>query len=92
MYPEWYFMNIAKRQKNNNLENVVTFGPLSMVNGLFLPYLSIGMMSTYVIGRNFYNQGYVEKEGAMNTQRMAGAAMCHTATCVTVISSLFIGI
>ena len=65
-YPEWYFMNIAKRQKSNGLESIVTMAPLSMINGLFLPYPTCAFMATHTFGRYLYNLGYVEKEGAMN--------------------------
>ena len=70
----------------------MAFAPLSMFNGLFLPYPTMALMSVYLVGRNFYNQGYVEKEGVKNNQRMAGAVMCHSATIFTMFISLFIGI
>ena len=56
-------MNVVKRQINNNLESIVLVAPLSLVNGFFLPYPTMGLLSTYIIGRYFYNEGYLEKEG-----------------------------
>ena len=53
-YPVWYFLNVAKRIKNNNTESIVTLAPLSLFNGLFLPYPTMGLLGAYVIGRNFY--------------------------------------
>ena len=85
-------MNIAKRQKNNGLESIVTIAPLSMINGLFLPYPTCALMFTHTFGRYLYNMGYVEKEGAMNKMRMGGALMCHSSHIFTVIISLFLGI
>ena len=66
MYPDWYFMNVVKRQSSNNLENIVLFAPFSLVNGMFLPYPTMALLSTYIIGRYFYNDGYLEKEGVKN--------------------------
>ena len=91
-YSDWYFLNIAKRQKTNNMENIVSFAPLSMVNGLFLPYPTMALLSTYMVGRALYNQGYVEKEGVRNWMRMTGAVMCHSATGITLTASLIIGL
>ena len=59
-------MNVAKRQAKNANESLVTLAPLSLVNGLFLPYQTIGLLSIYSAGRMLYAQGYNEKEGANN--------------------------
>ena len=56
-------MNVVKRQSANNLENIVLVAPLSLVNGMFLPYPTMTLLSAYIIGRFFYNDGYLEKEG-----------------------------
>ena len=53
-YPVWYFMNVAKRIKNNNTESLSMVAPLSLVNGLFQPYPTIGLLLAYAVGRNFY--------------------------------------
>jgi len=39
------------------------FAPLSLVNGMFLPYPTMVLLSSYIIGRYYYNDGYLEKEG-----------------------------
>ena len=53
-YPFWYFMNVSKRIKNNNTESLVSLAPLSLFNGLFLPYPTMGLLATYLFGRTFY--------------------------------------
>ena len=91
-YPEWYFMNIARRQKSNGHDSLVTMAPLSLVNGLFLPYVTMGLVSGYCVGRYLYVEGYIQKEGAANKQRTAGAILCHTTNCITMLTSLAIGV
>ena len=66
--------------------------PLSLVNGIIFPITTMGSLSAYIVGRYFYNQGYNEKEGVNNQQRVAGAVMCHTATFTTMFITLFIGV
>ena len=92
MYPDWYFLNIAKRQGRNGTESIGMLAPLSLVNGIFLPYPTMALLFTYATGRYYYAQGYTEKEGVNNKQRVAGAVMCHTTTFVSMFMSLFIGI
>ena len=92
LYPDWYFMNVAKRQKNNNLEGIVTVAPLSLFNGIFAPYPTMFFLSTYMVGRAFYNQGYLEKDGVKDKMRMAGAAMCHGSNALTMLTTLFLGV
>ena len=91
-YKDWYFLNVIKRQRVNNLENIVHFAPLSMINGLFLPYPTMALMSTYITGRFLYNQGYVEKENVLNRMRVAGAVMCHGSTAGTLGMTFLIGV
>ena len=66
LYPEWYFFNVAMRQRLNGQESLVAMAPLSLVNGLFLPYPTVGLVTAYSIGRYLYVLGYREKEGAAN--------------------------
>ena len=91
-YPDWYFMNIAKRQAANNTENLVTLLPLSLVNGAVFPKTTMLFLSSYLVGRYLYAEGYNRKEGAANQLRMIGAATAHSVTCATLILSLFIGV
>ena len=58
MYPDWYFMNIARRQRFNGQESLVTMAPLSLINGMFLPYPTIAFVSAYSFGRYLYVDGY----------------------------------
>ena len=92
VYPEWYFMNIAKRQRNNNLEGIITMGPLSLVNGLFMPWPTMVFLNSYMVGRSYYNEGYNQKEGVRNKDRMIGAVLCHCSNIFTILTSLLIGI
>ena len=92
VYPEWYFMNVTKRQRNNGLEGIVTIAPLSLVNGLFLPYPTIGFLSTYFVGRYFYTEGYMKPEGVASKMRTAGAIMCHSSNFFTIFTTLGLGI
>lgn len=91
LYPEWYFMNIARRQRFNGHDALVTMAPLSLANGLFLPYPTIGLVGAYSLGRYLYTQGYLEKEGANNNMRVSGAVLCHTTTLATMLVTLYIG-
>ena len=92
LYPEWYFMNIAKRQNQNGIETIVTMAPLSLLNGLFLPFQTMALLGIYSVGRHAYTQGYVEKEGANNKLRIAGAVMCHSTNITTIMTTLFLGV
>ena len=85
-------MNVTKRQRNNGLEGIVTIAPLSLMNGLFLPYPTIGLLSTYFLGRYFYTEGYMKKEGVQNNMRTAGAVLCHASNFITIINTLAIGV
>ena len=91
-YPDWYFMNVARRQISNNTESIVTVLPCSLINGAVYPYVTMGLLSTYLVGRYFYVEGYVQKEGVRNNMRMAGAVMSHSATWMTTLLTLGIGI
>ena len=63
---DWYFLNISKRIHRNDFEHLVTVAPLSLVNGLVFPKITIGLLSVYLLGRIMYTKGYQEKEGAFN--------------------------
>ena len=63
-YPDWYFMNIARRQRFSGHDAMVTMAPLSLLNGLFMPYPTMAIVSAFMWGRLQYVQGYEEKEGA----------------------------
>ena len=52
----------------------------------------MGLLGVFTVGRYYYAQGYNEKEGANNKQRVAGAVMCHTSTWASMFLSLFIGV
>ena len=54
-YADWYFMNISKRQRNNNQDNLVVFAPLSLMNGMIFPITTMLSLSGYITGRYFYN-------------------------------------
>lgn len=58
--------NVAKRIYKNDLEHLTILAPFSLLNGLFMPYTTIGLLATYFLGRQLYSAGYFEKEGAMN--------------------------
>ena len=79
-YGDWYFMSIARRQRINNLDNLVMMAPISLATGFFMPYPTMVLQAAYIFGRSQYNAGYVEKEGVLNKQRMIGALLCHLST------------
>ena len=66
--------------------------PLSLFNGMFLPYPTMVLLGAYSAGRMFYAQGYAEKEGANNQMRILGAVLCHSTNFITIMTSLIIGI
>ncbi|CDW87863.1 UNKNOWN [Stylonychia lemnae] len=76
-YADWYYMNVTKRVIQNDLEHITTIIPLSLVTGLFNPYPTIGLLSTYFLGRVLYTKGYFMPEGALNKQRMVGSVLCN---------------
>eukprot|EP00356_Strombidium_inclinatum_P007166 CAMPEP_0170484974 /NCGR_PEP_ID=MMETSP0208-20121228/4349_1 /TAXON_ID=197538 /ORGANISM="Strombidium inclinatum, Strain S3" /LENGTH=105 /DNA_ID=CAMNT_0010758491 /DNA_START=83 /DNA_END=397 /DNA_ORIENTATION=+ len=76
-YAAWYFMNVSNRQVKNNTDNIVMVAPMSLALGLIIPYPTMVMQATYLTGRKYYNEGYIEKEGVLNQKRMIGAIMCH---------------
>jgi hypothetical protein len=57
-YAEWYFFNVGKRIHRNDLEHLVTLAPLSLINGLLMPYPTLGLLTTYFTGRLCYSYGY----------------------------------
>ena len=50
-YADWYFFNVAKRVYRNDLEHIVVMVPCNLLNGVFMPYQTIGIMGMYLIGR-----------------------------------------
>ena len=52
----------------------------------------MALLGIYSVGRHAYTQGYVEKEGANNKLRIAGAVMCHSTNITTMMTTLFLGI
>jgi hypothetical protein len=65
-YAAWYFFNVTKRLHKNDFEHLVTLLPLSLVNGVFYPLTTVGLLSIYLGGRWLFSVGYLEKEGAFN--------------------------
>ena len=61
-----------------------------MVNGLVYPWLTIGLLSTYFVGRKAFTYGYQEKEGAFNQVRVGGSIACNLVHFVTMGASLFL--
>ena len=53
--------------------------PMSLMNGLALPIPTIGLLSSYFLGRYLYTWGYFKKEGAFNQKRMIGSMLCNLA-------------
>ncbi len=76
---------------SNDLEHIVTMIPLSLVNGLVMPYPTIGLLSIYFVGRMLYTKGYFEKEGAFNKKRMIGSMMCNVGHFGTIALSMGLG-
>jgi hypothetical protein len=56
-----------------------------------MPMPTIGLMATYFLGRQLYTTGYYEKEGAKNTMRMAGSALCNLAHFSTLLLTVTLG-
>ncbi len=90
-YGAWYFLNISNRQIKNNQDNLVMFAPLSLGLGLFMPYPTMAMQAAYLMGRKYYNEGYIEKEGVLNQKRMIGAMLCHISTSLLIVTAMFVG-
>jgi hypothetical protein len=62
---------------------LVTFVPLSLLNGLFYPRATILLMCTYFFGRYSYTNGYMENEGVMHPQRIVGSALVNLSKLAT---------
>ena len=82
-YSTWYLLSITRRLHRNDFEHLVTTIPMSLVNGMFYPKLTMGLLTAYFIGRRMFTNGYQEKEAASNQYRMFGSVtvnMIHAAT------------
>ena len=90
-YGGWYFMNIVKRCHRNDFEHLVTVVPLSLVNGLIYPWPTIGLLSSYFVGRKLYSYGYEQKDGAFNRERIAGSIIVNLVHFATMGTTIFIG-
>ena len=90
-YGSWYFLNICKRTHRNDFEHLVTVIPLSLVNGIVYPWPTIGLLSTYFVGRQLYNNGYQEKEGAFNSMRIAGSLLVNVVHVSTIGVTMLLG-
>jgi hypothetical protein len=86
-YGNWYFLNVRQRIYMNDLEHLVTFAPLSLVNGLIYPWATTGLLATYFTGRYFYHIGYLNKDGAEDPKRTMGSVICVGAVFGTVTLS-----
>ena len=84
-------MGITKRLHKNDFEHLVTVLPLSMVNGLVYPWVTMGLLSTYFIGRKLYTHGYQEAEGAFNQYRMAGSVAVNVVHLLTNVVTFYLG-
>ena len=91
-YPAWYFFHINKRVHRNDFEHIVTLIPLSLVNGLVYPVLTIGLLSLYAAGRYAFTYGYLEKEGALNKYRVAGSVAVNVSKLLTMGTFAFLGL
>jgi hypothetical protein len=83
--------NVAKRVQKNDLEHLVVMAPGSLLNGLFMPYPTLGILAIYFLGRQLYSTGYFEKEGANNKKRMAGSLLCNLSHMSTLGITIFLG-
>ena len=90
-YADWYFFQVAKRVYRNDIEHLVTFVPSSLVNGLFMPQTTIGLLAAYFLGRQLYSQGYFEKEGVLNKYRIAGSVLCNLTHFGSLCLTTFLG-
>jgi len=65
-YYDWYWLNISKRIYLNDIEHLAYVLPCTIVSAFVHPYISSGLLFTYLIGRTLYRDGYLEREGAFN--------------------------
>ena len=72
-YSSWYFFQVATRCYKNDMEHLVTFLPLSLLNGICYPLTTSVLLAGYLGGRTLFTMGYNEKEGAWNEMRLYGA-------------------
>ena len=91
-YEKWYKLSVIRRLKSNSQESIVTMAPLSLINGAFLPFPTMGLLSTYFVGRILYTIGYMEPEGVNNILRVSGAFCCHSTNFVTMLTTLYLGV
>ena len=69
----------------------MTILPLSMVNGVVYPWLTMGLLGGYFIGRRLFTDGYQEKEGAFNQWRIAGSVGVNLVHALTMATTMFLG-
>ena len=59
---------------HNDFDHLVSVLPLSLVNGIVLPYTTSALLFVYCYARaNLYTKGYFEKEGSSSNKRMVGS-------------------
>lgn len=78
------------RTYKNDLEHLVTFLPLSLLNGLIYPLSTIWLLSVYIVGRYLFTLGYQEKEGAWDKNRLLGSVFVNIAK-VLMFGLTFVG-
>ena len=88
----WYFMAIAQRCHKNDFEHLVTMLPLSLVNGLIYPLATSCLLAGYLVGRNLFTYGYMEKDGAFNKTRLWGSLTVNVAKLATFGITMLIGV
>ena len=52
---------------------------------------TIGLLSSYLVGRLMYTHGYDQKEGAFNHYRIAGSILVNLVHMATIGGTIFIG-
>mmetsp|Transcript_6281 Transcript_6281/g.5393 ORF Transcript_6281/g.5393 Transcript_6281/m.5393 type:complete len:140 (+) Transcript_6281:149-568(+) len=91
-YGDWFQINVMKRIKSNNTEQIGFFAPFSMVNGLFFPYTTSLLVVGYIAGRQLYSLGYMNPEADMNPLRMAGSLTVNICSVTTILLMAFAGL
>jgi hypothetical protein len=72
-YKQWFEFNCYQRIHNNSIEHLAWLMPLTLVAGVFFPRFVVGCTSVVLVGREFYRQGYLTKDGPNSFIRELGA-------------------
>ena len=91
-YTDWLAVNRTRRIRGNYVDHLCFMAPLSLVNGVFFPLTTSGLVAAQIAGRTLYANGYLRRRGDMDTNRIAGSMMANLSSIGTIALFLVLGL